>query len=294
MYTAEDFEKLEEEMKEEKGEEKEEKEEVVEGEEKEEEGKEKAEKKEDEPLRFADDSGALAGMTMPEAAAAFAQLSAGAQGLAAKARQTLEPDPPKEPEPLSADDLLDPVTIQTKLDAMVTAKMAPLEAQVTQANAVAAYQQALAASDVLTMYRPEVDAFAGQLSFEQAADPRTWQAVENHLWKTRGQQIVAARTKVKPKPTLTETGKSTEGKTKSSGAKLSTQEKFIADQLGVSHKEYAALKPDFGGGFSAQRFDERYGELFGGPIDDYLYFVTSADERIIPSEMKRRAIILNY
>ena len=245
LYTAEDFEKLEEEMKEEKEEGKEEKKEEIK--EEKEEKKEEEEKKEDDTPRFAADAGALANMTMQEASKAFAQLSAGAQGLAVKARQTLAPEEQKPPDPLSADDLLDPVTIQSKLDAMVDAKLAPLQAQVTQANATASYQSALASSDVLSMYRPEVDAFAGQLSLEQASDPRTWQAVENHLYRTRGAEIQAARTKPKPKPALTETGKTTEAKSKGGTVKLSTQERFIADQLGVSHKEYAALKPDFGG-----------------------------------------------
>lgn len=240
LYSAEDFEKLEDEMKEENEEEQEEQE----GEE--EEGGEK-EEKEDDVARFGADAGALANMTMQEASTAFAQLSAGAQGLAARARETLEPDDPKPPEPLVADDLLDPVAVQSKLDAMVETKLAPLQAQVTQANAAAAYQNAVNGSDVLSMFKSEVDAFARQLSHEQAADPRTWQAVENHLYKTRGKQIIDAQTRPKPTPALTETGKSQEGRGKSGSPKLTSQEKFIADQLGVSHKEYAALKPDFGG-----------------------------------------------
>ena len=247
LYSAEDFEKLEEEMKkEEKEEEKEEgkKEEKEAEEEKEEEVK--GEKKEEELVRFDDGSGALAGMTMQEASKAFAQLSAGAQGLAARARETLEPDPIKPPDPLTPDDLLDPVTIQSKLEAMVETKLAPLQQQVTQANAQAAYQSALSTSPVLSLFRSEVDAFAKQLSHEQASDPRTWQAVENHLWNTRGHQIVASQTRAKPTPALTETGKTTESAGQGGKVKMTTQEKFIADQLGVSAKEYMALKPDFG------------------------------------------------
>ncbi len=247
LHTAEDFEKLEEEMKGEKEEEeKEKKEGEGEGEEEGKEGKE-GEKEEDKEVRFAKDSGALSGMTLEEASTAFAQLSAGAQGLAAKAREALVPEILKEPEPLIADDLIDPTAIQTKLDAMVAAKLAPLEAQVTKANATAVYQNAVANSDVLSMFKPEVDAYAGQLSLEQAANPATWTAVENHLYRTRGAQIQTARTKPKPTPALTETGKSSEAKAKTPVAKLTAQQKFIADQMGVPHKQYAAMLPDFGG-----------------------------------------------
>lgn len=242
MYSVEDFEELEKE-KDKEGEEKEE----VEGEKEEEESEEKEEKEEkDDTPRFSADAGALANMTMEEASKAFATLTAGAQGLAAKARETLTPDEPKAPDPIVADDLLDATTMQSKLDAMVEAKVAPLRQEVTQANAIAVYRNALAVSDVLAMYKPEVDAYAAQLSTEQLADPATWTNLENQLYRTRGAQIQAARTKVKPTPALTETGKSSGEAKKGGKVKLSTEQRFAADQLGVSHKDYAALMPAYG------------------------------------------------